>query len=158
MKFESRSYTMAKPIKKAAKKGAKKAVKKTTKNTTKKNSKKSPTQKSSLGQIRPAKKISHKPTANKTKPAPKMNSNPSKNTYSKSAQELTLRILDDMPVSSFFRGYCVLKYSGNEYSHGRILLTDAMNYNAIVRDMDSDKVLVTYDSFKDMVEDGWVVD
>jgi hypothetical protein len=76
--------------------------------------------------------------------------------FSDSTKELTYQILKEMPVDSFLGGYCRLKSVKGEF--GRITDMDAVGYKAILRDMHSDTVLKEYENFRELVEDGWVID
>ncbi len=76
--------------------------------------------------------------------------------YSKKTKKLTYKILNDMPINNFLLGHCCLKSERGEF--GRITIDDAINYKAIVREMKSDKILKEYENFKELAEDGWVVD
>ncbi len=71
-------------------------------------------------------------------------------------KELTYKILNDVPINNFIQGHCCLKSERGEF--GRITIYDAINYKAIVREMKSDKILKEYENFKELAEDGWVVD
>lgn len=78
------------------------------------------------------------------------------NPYSDSTKNLTYEILTKMPFESFLLGYAVLKSQYNKF--GKILMMDVVDYKAIIRDMQTNEIIETYQDFKTMIDAGWVVD
>ena len=54
------------------------------------------------------------------------------------------------------KGYCVLKYLGRKY--GKISLEDAIGYRYHIKNIDTDELIVSFDSLEDLIDAGWVVD
>ncbi|MDX1958338.1 MAG: hypothetical protein SFU98_07180 [Leptospiraceae bacterium] len=76
--------------------------------------------------------------------------------WSVETQKMTKKIIRELPIENFIQGYCVLKKETGEFA--RITVNDAIGYKAILREMDSDEIIVSYETIDEIVQNGWVVD
>jgi hypothetical protein len=77
-------------------------------------------------------------------------------TWSDSLKSLTKEVLRELPIPSFMKGYCVLKSLGRK--HGKISLEDAIAYRWQIKDIETDELIVSFDSLDELIDAGWVVD
>jgi hypothetical protein len=76
--------------------------------------------------------------------------------WSDSLKSLTKETLHELPIPSFIKGYCVVKSLAREY--GKISLGDAFAFRYVIKDIDTDEVIVRFDNLDDLIHAGWVVD
>ncbi len=76
--------------------------------------------------------------------------------WSKGLQDTTRRCLENLEISSFFQGFCVLKNIKGGF--GKLTLGDASSDKYYIRDMKSDTIILKCSNIDDLLEKGWVVD
>lgn len=78
------------------------------------------------------------------------------NNWSSEITRITKNVFRELPIESFFQGYCILK--NLDYRYGKIMLNDAINNNYKIVDIDDDSILEEYSNLDEMIKAGWVID
>lgn len=76
--------------------------------------------------------------------------------WSESLRQITEGVLLNLPIGSFFQGYCVLKSLDGRFA--KITVEDASSDLYILRDMDSGEPIMEFPSIQKLIQAGWVVD
>ena len=84
------------------------------------------------------------------------------NGWSKETKELTRQILDDVDIVAFGTSMngknkgCNMKHVDRK--SGYISLNNALDYNWIIQDLETEETLGEYSSIDELLNNGWVVD
>lgn len=76
--------------------------------------------------------------------------------WSESLKTLTKEVLNELPIPSFLKGYCILKSANHQ--HGKISIQDAISYRYNIQNIESNQLIVSFESVDDLIQAGWVVD
>ncbi|MCW7506127.1 hypothetical protein [Leptospira paudalimensis] len=76
--------------------------------------------------------------------------------WSPELQELTRNVLENLPIPSFAKGYTIVKSLEN--GHGKIDIIDALNYQYVIRRIETNEIMFRYHSIEDLLYSGWVID
>jgi hypothetical protein len=74
----------------------------------------------------------------------------------RTSQKLTIQILNDLPIESFFQGYIILKSESGKFA--KMTLSDALNYDWTLRSLKTEEIIQKFDTVYEIIESGWIVD
>ncbi|MCZ8344401.1 MAG: hypothetical protein O9301_15310 [Leptospira sp.] len=76
--------------------------------------------------------------------------------WSPELQELTRNVLENLPIPSFAKGYTIVKSLG--HGHGKIDVNDALNYQYVIRKIETNEIIFRFQSIEDLLHSGWAID